>query len=128
GRGFELALDIHDAEVNDISMLRENRWSLVKPREVASSPQHYRQYIQQSKAEFMVAKNMYVETRGGWFSDRSICYLASGRPVLAQETGFTQNYPTGKGLIAFSSLDEAKAGVDEICGNYVQHSKAAREI
>jgi len=76
----------------------------------------------------MIAKNMYVETRGGWFSDRSICYLASGRPVLAQETGFTQNYPTGKGLIAFSSLDEAKAGVDEICGNYAQHSKAAREI
>ncbi|MEP6709161.1 MAG: hypothetical protein ABJB32_03395, partial [Verrucomicrobiota bacterium] len=88
----------------------------------------YRRFIQDSKAEFMIAKNMYVETRGGWFSDRSICYLASGKPVLAQETGFTRNYPTGKGLIAFSSLDEAKAGVDEICRNYVQHSKAAREI
>ena len=125
---FDIALDIDSAEENDIALLRRNGWHLIDPRAVAGDPSSYRRFIQDSKAEFMIAKNMYVETRGGWFSDRSICYLASGKPVLAQKTGFTQNYPTGKGLIAFSSLDEAKTGVDEICGNYVQHSKAAREI
>jgi hypothetical protein len=128
GSRFDIALDIDPAEANDIALLRRNGWHLIDPRAVASDPSSYRRFIQNSKAEFMIAKNLYVETRGGWFSDRSICYLASGKPVLAQETGFTQNYPTGKGLIAFSSLDEAKAGVDEICGNYAQHSKAAREI
>jgi hypothetical protein len=128
GSQFDIALDIDSAEANDIALLHRTGWHLIDPRAVASDPSSYRRFIQDSKAEFMIAKNMYVETRGGWFSDRSICYLASGKPVLAQETGFTQNYPTGKGLIAFSSLDEAKAGVDEICGNYAQHSKAAREI
>ena len=128
GSQFDIALDIDSAEANDIALLHRNGWHLIDPRAAAGDPSSYRRFIQDSKAEFMIAKNMYVETRGGWFSDRSICYLASGRPVLAQETGFTQNYPTGKGLIAFSSLDEAKAGVDEICGNYAQHSKAAREI
>ncbi len=125
---FEVALDIHDTEVNDLALLRENQWSLVAPREAAGEPQLYRRYIQRSKAEFMVAKNLYVETRGGWFSDRSICYLASGRPVLAQETGWTRNHPSGEGLLAFSTLDEARAGVEEISANYAHHARAAREI
>ena len=74
----------------------------------------------------MVAKNMYVETRGGWFSDRSICYLASARPVLAQRTGWS--YPDGKGLVGFSMLDEAVDGAKQITENYAAHSRAAREI
>ena len=65
-------------------------------------------------AEICVAKNMYVETKSGWFSDRSICYLASGKPVLHQDTGLKHLYPTGEGLIVFSTLDEAAAGVEEI--------------
>lgn len=128
GERFELALDIDAIEVRDLNLLTLNNWRLADPKQVASDPFVYRQYIQNSKAEFMAAKNIYVATRSGWFSERSICYLASGKPVLAQDTGFSANYPTGRGLIAFSSLDEAKAGVDEIFGNYLKHSKAAREI
>ena len=71
---------------------------------------------------------MYVATRSGWLSDRSLCYLASGRPVLAQDTGFSDNYPVGEGLIAFSTLEEAAAGVEEILRNYDRHSAAARAL
>ena len=88
----------------------------------------YRRYVQESMAEVMIAKNMYVETGSGWFSDRSICYLASGKPVLAQETGFTRRYDAGEGLVAFSDLDEAVAGAAEISGDYERHARAAREI
>ena len=70
----------------------------------------------------MIAKNLYVDTRSGWFSDRSACYLASGRPVLAQDTGLEGLLPTGEGLLTFSTLDEAVAGVEEIVADYARHS------
>ena len=76
----------------------------------------------------MVAKAMYVETRSGWLSDRSLCYLASGRPVLAQDTGITQLYPVGEGLLTFSTLEEAVQGVEEIAGDYARHTQSARAI
>jgi hypothetical protein len=119
-------MDIHSAETNDLSMLALNGWQLVDPGAVARDPWRYREYIQQSKAELMVAKNLYVETRGGWFSDRSICYLASGRPVLAQNTGWS--HPSGSGLLSFSTIEEAVNGVIDINTNYAEHSKAAREL
>ncbi len=125
---FEVALEIDPADRRDIELLREHGWRLADPREVARDPWSYREYIQRSKAEFMVAKNMYVETRSGWFSDRSICYLASGKPVLAQDTGISELYPIGEGLLTYSTLEEAAAGVEEISGNYERHCKAAREI
>ena len=128
GQEFELALDIDPADENDRRALEENGWRLVDPRAVAGDPWSYRRYIQGSMAEICVAKNMYVETKSGWFSDRSICYLASGKPVLHQDTGLKHLYPTGEGLIVFSTLDEAAAGVEEIRRNYDRHSKAAREI
>jgi hypothetical protein len=128
GQEFELALDIDPADAKDRRALEENGWRIVDPHAVAGDPSSYRTYIQQSMAEICVAKNMYVETKSGWFSDRSICYLASGKPVLHQDTGLTHLYPTGEGLIVFSTLDEAAAGVEEIRRNYDRHSKAAREI
>ncbi|MEA3208235.1 MAG: hypothetical protein QOE70_1292 [Chthoniobacter sp.] len=128
GAQFRLALDIHSAETNDLSLLAANDWELIDPRDAAGDPQRYQQYIRRSKAEFMVAKNLYVETKGGWFSDRSICYLATGKPVLAQDTGFTRRYPVGEGLLAFSTLDEALGGIAEISSNYAQHARAARQI
>jgi glycosyltransferase involved in cell wall biosynthesis len=76
----------------------------------------------------MVAKNLYVDTRNGWFSDRSACYLASGRPVLAQDTGLDGLVPHGEGLVTFSTLEEAVEGVGEITGDYERHSRAARAI
>jgi hypothetical protein len=76
----------------------------------------------------MVAKNLYVTSRSGWFSDRSACYLASGRPVLAQDTGLEHLLPTGRGLVAFSTLDDAVAGVEAIEADYERHCRAAREL
>jgi hypothetical protein len=127
-RPFELALDIHPSEVSDLALLESNGWSRVDPRVVASDPWTYRGYVQGSRAEIMVAKNMYVEANSGWLSDRSLCYLASGKPVLAQETGFSRNYPTGEGILPFRTLDEARAGVDEIERDYRRHARAARDL
>lgn len=125
---FEVALDIHEAETADLERLAASGWSIVDPRAVARDPWRYRDYVQASAAEFMVAKNLYVETRAGWFSDRSACYLASGRPVLAQDTGLDGLVPTGQGLLKFSTLEEAAAGVEEIAADYERHSRAARAI
>jgi hypothetical protein len=128
GRQFQLALDIHESEVSDRSLLDANGWSRVAPGDVAGDPDAYRSFIQGSKAELMVAKQMYVQTCSGWFSDRSICYLASGRPVLAQNTGFSRRYPIGEGLLAFSTLDEALSGIEAVERDYSAHARAAREI
>ena len=128
GQSFQLALDIHTAETHDLALLHEHGWSLVDPRNVAGDPSAYQASIQNSKAEFMVAKNMYVQTNSGWFSDRSICYLASAKPVLAQDTGIKNLYPTGEGLLTFSTVEEALAGVEEISRNYPRHARAARAI
>lgn len=125
---FEMALDIDRNEDADLETLRANGWSLVDPRRVAADPWTYRDYIRASGAEFMVAKNMYVATRSGWFSDRSLCYLASGRPVLAQDTGLGPHVPLGEGLVAFSTLEEAASGADRIASDPVRHGRAAREL
>jgi hypothetical protein len=125
---FELALDIDEAETADLDLLSRYGWQLVQPQAVAGDPIAYRDYLARSRAEFMVAKNMYVETQGGWFSDRSACYLASGKPVLAQDTGITSFYPTGDGLLTFSTLDEAVTGVEAISGDYPRHALAARAL
>jgi hypothetical protein len=125
---FELALDIDEADARDVELLRSNEWTLVDPRSAAGDPWTYRNYVQSSKAELMIAKNMYVRSRSGWFSDRSICYLASGRPVLAQETGFSDHHPVGEGLLAFSTPEEAAAGAVEITRDYDRHARAARAL
>ncbi|MFL5241591.1 MAG: glycosyltransferase [Gemmataceae bacterium] len=127
-RPFELALDIHQADVKDRALLDASGWSVVPPTAVAGDPWAYQAYVQGSKAEFMVAKNMYVQSQSGWFSDRSICYLASGKPVLAQDTGLKDLIPTGEGLLTFTTLKEAVAGAEEISGNYLRHARAARCI
>jgi hypothetical protein len=128
GSRFQLALDIDSAERNDLALLQENGWSLIDPLEAAGDPWRYRKYVQTSRAEFMVAKNMYVQSKSGWFSDRSICYLASGRPVLAQDTGIKRRYPTDQGLLAFSTLEEAKAAVEKLDRDYERHTRAAYAI
>jgi hypothetical protein len=128
GRAFELALAIHAAEAPDLALLRDGGWSLVDPRDVATTPGGYRAFIAESTAELMVAKGMYVQSRSGWFSERSICYLASGRPVVAQDTGLRDLYPLGSGLLAFETLDEAAAGVESIESGYARHADDARAI
>jgi hypothetical protein len=127
-RRFELAFDIDPAETQDLALLDGNGWKLVDPRRVANEPGTYRAYLRSSLAEFMVARGIYVQTRSGWFSERSICYLASGRPVLAQDTGLDGLYPLGEGLLTFRTVEEAAAGVEEIEADYPRHSRAAREL
>jgi hypothetical protein len=88
----------------------------------------YRRFLQNSKGEFTVAKDQYVRLHTGWFSDRSACYLAAGRPVITQETGFTALYGGSEGLFAFSSLEQIPEAVRAINADYAHHSEAARQI
>ena len=125
---FEIALDIHEAETPDLELLAANGWQLADPAVAASDPWAYRDYVRASKAELMIAKGMYVTSRSGWVSDRSICYLASGRPVVAQETGFSELYPAGSGLLAFEDLDGAVSAVETVAGDYERQARAARRL
>jgi hypothetical protein len=125
---FMPALAIHPGEMNDLKALVDNGWMLLDPREVTSTPEQYRQFIQGSKAEFGIAKSGYVASRCGWFSDRSICYLASGRPVIAQETGFSRFLPSGNGLFSFTTCEDVLSAIDAINGDCSRHARAAREI
>ena len=96
--------------------------------EVSRTPAAYRDFIQGSKAEFGVAKHTYVANQSGWFSDRTECYLASGRPALVQDTGWTAHLPSDAGLLAFTNMDQAAAGVDRINTDYERHARQAVEI
>jgi hypothetical protein len=128
-RPFELAANIGDADVGgDRPKLSAGGWKIVDPHEVAPTPEKYQKYISASRAELMCPKPIHVQIKTGWFSERSIAYLASGRPVLAEETGFSERLPTGAGLIAFRNIDEAVAGVAEIDANYELHRRAARAL
>ena len=125
---LEVALDIHEAETADLALLRSNGWHLADPAHEAADPWAYRTYVQRSKGELMIAKNMYVASRSGWLSDRSICYLASGRPVVAQDTGISELYPVGTGLVTFSEPDEAATALDRVAADYEAHCAAARAL
>jgi len=125
GSVFELSLGSATAPR---ALLEDKGWMLRDPLEVTRDPWTYQRYLQESKAEFSVAKHGYVVSRSGWFSERSAAYLASSRPVLAQETGFSAWLPAGAGLLHFSTLDEALAGIEEINRRYDFHCRAARDV
>jgi len=122
---FELATGV-DEEVR--RRLIENGWQQIDSVKVSKDMDSYRQYIQQSRGEFTVARDQYVRPNTGWFSDRSACYLAAGRPVITQETGFSKFLPTGKGLFSFKTMEDVFAAVDEIESDYENNCRAAREI
>jgi hypothetical protein len=119
---FELAIN------GPQKLLREHGWETVDAMRVSRTPSEYRDFIYGSKAEFGVAKHTYVATRSGWFSDRTECYLASGRPALVQDTGWTDHLPSGEGLLSFSNIEEAAAGIDSINLDYARHTRRAGEI
>ena len=123
---FELATNISDPRTR--GKFERNGWRLVSPLQMSVDYWLYRDYIQKSKGEFTVAKDQYVRLNTGWFSDRSACYLAAGRPVITQETGFTKNYGSDAGLLAFRSLSEIGKAVKRINADYKKHSDAARQI
>ena len=119
---FELAINGPE------KLLRERGWGTVAAMKVSRTPTEYRDFIHRSKAEFGVAKHTYVTNRTGWFSDRTECYLASGRPALVQDTGWTAHLPSGNGLLAFSTVDEAVAGIERINADYEKHARCARDV
>ena len=121
GQRFDLRWTSDPADERDLLALHENGWNVINPRTVASDPDAFREYVQNSTAEFSVAQGIYVETESGWFSDRTVRYLAAGKPVLVQDTGFSRNYPVGDGLVTFRTMDEAVAGARRIAHDYVQH-------
>jgi hypothetical protein len=123
-----LAIEVHSEESPGPADLKKYGWELISPANVAATPSRYRRFIQQSKGEFGLAKSGYIKSKCGWFSDRSVCYLASGRPVVAQETGFSRYLPTGAGLFAFESVEQAVRCIDEANNNYPAHSVAARRL
>jgi glycosyltransferase involved in cell wall biosynthesis len=125
---FLLALAIHPEESKDLVALQANCWRLVDPARVTHTPAGYQRFVRGSKAEFGIAKSGYVAARCGWFSDRSACYLAAGRPVIAQETGFSPFLPVGAGLFAFETIDDVLAAIEALNGDYDRHSRAARSI
>ena len=127
-QSIELALLIHETEMDDLAALRKNQWQLVNPHEMARGHEGFRSYIQRSRAEFSVAKHGYVKTQSGWLSDRTACYLASGRPALVQDTGIGRHLPPGNGLLTFKTREEAAQGIEAINGDYAMHGAAARKL
>jgi hypothetical protein len=127
GQELEVALRRYEDGDPTIQRMRSNGWEITDASEVATVDS-YREFIGRSRAEIGVSKHAYAAARSGWFSDRSTHYLASGKPVLAQSTGFERRLPTGSGLLAFSGLDEAAAGIEAINGSYLAHCRAAREL
>jgi hypothetical protein len=154
GREFELAMGLKGAEptrneqgeivwkrpgqgnailaigmtTDERQQLFDHGWQMADAHTITMALEPYRDYIQESLAEFTVAKDQYARLRSGWFSERSACYLAAGRPVITQDTGFGRVLPTGEGLFAFNTIEEAQAAVEAVTADYDRHSRAARGI
>lgn len=125
---IELAMGLRHLDAETQEMLQSQGWRLRDAHAMTLSPWPYRDYIRASRGEFSVAKDQNVRLRSGWFSERSACYLAAGRPVITQNTGFGTVLPTGEGLFAFDTMDEILAAFEAVRSDYERHSKAARAI
>jgi hypothetical protein len=123
---IELALE--NVDESTARLLRERGWRLTSAYERSRDTEAYQAHIHASRGEFTVAKDLVAGTRCGWFSDRSVCYLAAGNPVVTQDTGFDTVLPVGRGLFGFSTAEEAAGALDEINGDYPAHCRAARDI
>jgi hypothetical protein len=126
--GFEPALAIDPTETSDLMMLRRYGWRWVDAGPACGSPQSFQSFVATSTAELGIAKTGYVDATTGWFSDRSACYLAAGRPVVAQDTGWTALLPHGQGLHAFSDLDDAQEAIERVLLDYRQQCRMARTM
>jgi hypothetical protein len=125
----ELELALMHCEGSDRERMTERGWRIVSPTELSLDPWGaYRHYIQSSRGEFTVAKDQNVRLRSGWFSERAVCYLASGKPVITQDTGFANVLPTGEGLFAVADVEQAAEAVERVNADYRRHCRAARAI
>ena len=125
---IELAMGLAYLEPETLNMLESHGWRLADAQAFSLDPWRYREYVQVSRGEFTVAKDQNVRLRSGWFSDRSACYLACGRPVITQDTGFGDVLPTGEGLFAFDALEEILTAIEAIERDYATHRDAARAL
>jgi hypothetical protein len=125
---IELATGLDKLSHCERELLESKGWRLLDAPPFTMNPWPYRDYVRTSRGEFTVAKDLHIRTRSGWFSERSACYLAAGRPVVTQDTGFGKFLPTGAGLFSFSTVDEIVAAFDAINSDYERHSRAARAI
>jgi hypothetical protein len=128
GVRIELAANVHPNELEDRALLAQHGWQLLDPHAVAGTPHDFRRFVQGSRGEVSAAKPSYVKARAGWISDRTICYLASGRPCLVESTGAEAHLPTSAGLRFFRSVDEAVGGLRAIEADYAAASCAARAL
>lgn len=126
GEPFELATNIPDPATR--ALFQRNHWRLIPPDQMSIDFDRYREYVRASKGEFTVAKDQYARLNTGWFSDRSACYLAAGRPVITQDTGFAHLFGGDKGLFAFTTMEDIVEAVRRINSDYTAHSRAALEI
>jgi hypothetical protein len=125
---LELALHFAEGDGADRELLERHGWRVRHSREAASAPERYQAYIQSSRGEWSCAKPFFVKLQNAWVSDRTTCYLASGKPAVVQHTGDSSYLPNGTGLFRFRTLDEAAAAFDAINADYERHCRAAREI
>ena len=122
GPRFELAVN------GPQQFLQDHGWATLPAMTVSRTPAGYREFIQSSRGEFGVAKHTYVATRSGWFSDRTECYLAAGRPAIVQDTGWTAHLPSGTGLLSFSTVEEAADAIARVDADYPIHARGAAEL
>jgi hypothetical protein len=127
-QAFELALSSGSYHADDKRLIESNGWRLRDALEFSGDLDSYRRYVTDSRGEFTVAKDQNIRLRSGWFSERSVQYLAAGRPVITQETGFSNVLPTGQGLFAFSTMEDVLAAVENINSDYDKHCRAASEL
>ncbi len=125
-QAFRMAMKPERPEVQ--AQVRDAGWDMIDPGDTSRDIDGYRDFIRASRGEFTVAKDIYVRPRSGWFSDRSVCYLAAGRPVVTQDTGFDRVVPAGDGVFAFSTMEEAVDALARINADYAHHSAAARRV
>jgi hypothetical protein len=126
GQDFELALACSDAQ--SMARLRSHGWKVSDALALSEDIFPYRDFIAGSRGEFTATKDQYVRLRTGWFSDRSACYLAAGRPVVTQDTAFGKFIPTGEGLLAFNTMEEILGALGAVNADYQRHCRAARAI
>jgi hypothetical protein len=127
-QSIELATGLANLNPEERNLLESKGWRLRDAHPFTTDPWRYRDYVRSSRGEFTVAKDLHIRLRSGWFSERSACYLAAGRPVVTQDTGFGKVLPTGEGLFAFDTIDEILVAFEAINSDYERHSRAARAI
>ena len=126
--GLELALSVDESEGEDLALLEQRGWRVLPAAQVTATPAQYRAYVQGSAGEFSCAKPSCMRLQNSWVSDRTICYLASGRPAVVQNTGPNRYLDAGAGVLRFSTVEEAAAALSEVHARYEAHRDAAREL